>query len=93
MKALIDPNQKVICISSWTQSRPYTPTFTEISNSLRVAQVEQESFLVAEPYFWVDCADDVVADRYYYDSITKQINPIIDAPYPGASTSSGLAQI
>ena len=93
MKALIDQNQQVSYISSWTQSRPYVPTFTVIPNAWRVAQVEQESFPVADPYFWVDCADDVVADRFYYDSTTQQINPIVDAPYPGASTSSGLTQV
>lgn len=35
----------------------------------RVAQVEQDEniFAVAEALFWVDCADDVVADLFWYD--------------------------
>lgn len=41
----------------------------------RVAQVaaDNETFVVAEGLFWVDCADDVVADQFYYDPITQQI--------------------
>lgn len=33
----------------------------------RVAQVSNVSFDVASPLFWVECADDVVADQFYYD--------------------------
>ncbi len=35
----------------------------------RVAQVEQNEnvFAVAEGLFWVDCAEDVVADNFWYD--------------------------
>ena len=29
----------------------------------RVAQVDSESFEVAQPLFWVDCTDDVKADQ------------------------------
>jgi hypothetical protein len=41
----------------------------------RVAQVaaDNETFVVAEGLFWVDCADDVVADQFYYDPSTQQI--------------------
>lgn len=41
----------------------------------RVAQVaaDNEIFDVAEGLFWADCANDVIADRFYYDSNTKQI--------------------
>jgi hypothetical protein len=44
-------------------------------NGYRVAQVatDNEIFEVAEGLFWVDCADDVVADRFYYEPNTKQI--------------------
>lgn len=44
----------------------------------RVAQVEpdNQTFAVAEPLFWVACADDVVADEWYYDYQQKIINPI-----------------
>jgi hypothetical protein len=33
----------------------------------RVAEVSYNNFDVAPPLFWVDCADDVVADVYWYD--------------------------
>ena len=48
----------------------------------RVAQVasDNETFEVAEGLFWVDCADDVVADRFYYEPNTKQILAIPPAP-------------
>jgi len=41
----------------------------------RVAQVEldTEIFSVANPLFWTACADDVVADQFYYNSTTTQI--------------------
>jgi len=42
----------------------------------RVAEVEPESFSVAEPLFWVDCADDVVADYFWYDPQDQTIKPI-----------------
>lgn len=41
----------------------------------RVAQVEPEEniFPVADPLFWLDCADDVVADVFWYDPVNQQI--------------------
>ena len=41
----------------------------------RVAQVEADTniFAVAEGMFWMDCADDVVADQFWYDPADKQI--------------------
>jgi hypothetical protein len=42
----------------------------------RVAQVEQESFEIAEPLFWVDCADDVKPDQYWYDIADRTIKPV-----------------
>jgi hypothetical protein len=42
----------------------------------RVAQVEQQEFEVALPLFWVDCADDVVADQFWYDPVDQTIKPI-----------------
>lgn len=43
----------------------------------RVAQVEPagSEFPIGEPFFWVDCADDVVADQFYYDTTTQSIVP------------------
>jgi hypothetical protein len=41
----------------------------------RVAQVEPDNktFPVADELFWVDCADDVVADQFWYDPSDQQI--------------------
>lgn len=47
----------------------------------RVAQVEDaaNTFEVAPSLFWVDCADDVVADQFWYDPSDELIkaNPIV----------------
>jgi hypothetical protein len=88
MKALIAINETPIKqITSWnTGTTPPTPISTNIPNSCRVAQVEpdDQTFPVAEPLFWTDCANDVVADAFYYDTVTKAINPIVNAPIPAA---------
>lgn len=64
----------------------------------RVAEVAIQSFEVAPPYFWVACADDIVADQFWYDPSDETIKPIpepvvptqlVDAPQPvtqGAQT-------
>lgn len=46
------------------------------SNGYRVAQVEETPFPVADTLFWVECSDDIVADRYYYDPSDETIKPI-----------------
>jgi len=52
MKALISPNEKIT---------DYLGNVGE-----RVAQVQQTTFEVAPPLFWIDCPDDCVADLWYY---------------------------
>lgn len=88
MKALIAPNETLILeIISWnTLVTPPTPVYRSIPNSCRVAQVEpdNQTFPVADPLFWTDCADDVVADQWYYDTVELTINKIINAPKPSA---------
>ena len=44
----------------------------------RVAQVEQDAnvFAVASTLFWVDCADDVVQDRFWFDPVDQTIKPV-----------------
>lgn len=44
----------------------------------RVAQVEQEEniFALADDFFWVDCADNVIADDFWYDPSDQSIKPI-----------------
>jgi len=53
-------------------------------NGYRVAQIidAADKFPVGEPnHFWVECPDDVVADTYWYDSVTQSfvIVPIPEA--------------
>ena len=62
MKALISPNEKV-----------YLP---DGSIGERVAEVKPDDqiFTVADPLFWMACADNVVADQFYYNG--TEILPI-----------------
>jgi hypothetical protein len=52
----------------------------------RVAQVEDATniFEVADALFWVDCADDVVADEFWYDPSDQLIkaNPVVVVETP-----------
>jgi hypothetical protein len=41
-------------------------------NGYRIAQVEEVTFPVGEPIYWLECADDVVADLWYFDTTTQQ---------------------
>jgi hypothetical protein len=43
----------------------------------RVAQVEPtgQTFPVASDFFWTPCADDVVADQFWYDPVDQTIKP------------------
>ncbi|CAB4132450.1 hypothetical protein UFOVP259_37 [uncultured Caudovirales phage] len=41
----------------------------------RVAQVADAEFEVAEPLFWVDCADTDKADQCWYDPADQTIKP------------------
>lgn len=83
-KALIDPNAVVSALTSWVYNettKKYTPVFTEIPNSDRVAEVQSVDFPVSPPLFWVACADDVVADAWYYNNATQQIL-VVPPPAP-----------
>jgi hypothetical protein len=42
-------------------------------NGYRVAQVADITFEVAEPLFWVECSNDIVADDFYYDTQTNSL--------------------
>ena len=85
MQAIIDPRNKVLYISSWDETTPNSPTpiFSPIANSARVCQVESEAtFNIAAPLFWTSCSDDVVADRFYYQTNTSTFLVISNAPLP-----------
>lgn len=82
--ALISPNESPIqYISGWTTDIPHEPIYTPIANSCRVAEVEDQTFEVAEPLFWTPCEDNVKADHFYYNTSDKEIYPVPEpAPYP-----------
>ena len=42
----------------------------------RVAEISELGFEVAEPLFWVDCADTDKADQCWYDPSDQTIKPI-----------------
>jgi hypothetical protein len=50
----------------------------------RVAQVvnEGQTFEVGSPLFWTSCADDVIADEFWYDPSDDTIKPIPVPPEP-----------
>jgi hypothetical protein len=84
MQAFIDPTTTVQYIQSWTAEKPYKPIWATYPNSGRVCQVEPDNktFPIGLPYFWTPCADDVLADQFWYDTVNKVINPVENAPYP-----------
>lgn len=93
--ALIDPTVSVSQLTAW-QPNPdtsspykYLPVYTPIANSARVAETAASEFPVAEPLFWVQCADDVAADQWYFDMVTQMCSAVpAPAPYPDAPVVS-----
>ena len=81
MKALIDPRFSVQYVDSWSGT-PLKPVYATYPDSARVCQVADAEFEVAQPLFWVDCADDVIADEFYYDTQQNIIFPVVNAPKP-----------
>jgi hypothetical protein len=47
-----------------------------VETGYRVAEVAAQAFEVHSNLFWVDCADDVVADQFWYDPVEQTIKPI-----------------
>lgn len=77
-QALISPNET-------TYSYDGTPL------GQRIAQVNNLTFDVAPPLFWVECADDVVADQFYYaDGIILPVP--VPAPPPVAAPMTETIQ-
>lgn len=84
-QALIDPTISVQHIVSWTvptPAKPSQPVYETYPNSARVAEVIGTTFEVAPPLFWTECADDIIADQWYYDTISTAFNPVINADAP-----------
>jgi len=78
-KALISPAETVSYISGWTSKNQ--PIYTVIPNAERVAEVLDTTFEVAPPLFWVDCADNIIADQWYYDSVLT-VFVVVPSPAP-----------
>jgi hypothetical protein len=83
--ALISPaEQPIKYVSGYTTDTPPGLIWSDIENSCRVAEVESQTFEVSPPLFWTPCADDVVADKWYYNTSDNIIYPIPPSPpYPG----------
>ena len=91
--ALIDPTAAGITMSGWNPPVPpetrYTPIVEIIADAARVAEVADAEFPITPPLFWTPCADDVVADQWYYDTVSQQIIQIpAIPPYPGTEGST-----
>lgn len=56
------------------------------TDNFLVCEVAEESFEVAPPLFWVDCADEVTAYNYYFDTVEQAMKPIERHPEPVQST-------
>ena len=64
MQALISPNEPV-----------YNYATPPVQIGERIAQVSTETFPVAEPLYWVECADDVDPTTYYWNGSTCVAKP------------------
>jgi hypothetical protein len=81
-QALIDPGTSVQHIIYWTvptPTQPSQPVYATYPNSARVAEVINTTFEVAPPLFWTSCADNIVADQWYYDTSNASFNPVVNA--------------
>ena len=86
-KALVDTQTSVQHIASWveipdTTPKQYNAIYETYANSARVCEVSDTPFEVYKTLIWLDCADDVVADQYYYDTESKTIKPVENAEQP-----------
>jgi hypothetical protein len=93
MKALISPNEiyNYEWVVSWDKQGTreatgglidnWVPTFNQVLEVTRVADVVEVAFDVAEPLFWVDCASDCTRDNCYYkDSVV--VKKPVSVEYP-----------
>ena len=81
--ALISPNESVSYISGWTEETYPKEIITTIPNAYRIAEINDATFEVAIPLFWVECSDNIISHEFYYDSVMKTIIEIPDTPpYP-----------
>jgi len=58
----------------------------------RVAEVTVQPFEVAPPLFWVQCADDVATDQFYWDGNTCVTIPPRPTPVAQLTTATTTGQ-
>ena len=66
-----------------------------VESGYRVAQVATDdmTFVVADGLFWVDCADDIVQDKFYFDPISQEIVPLPKPPIQPKPKTTGTVTI
>lgn len=83
MNALINPLAQAMQIVSWggknTKDDPIHPNLEPIPNSAVICEVREQTFEVAPPLYWINCAD-VTAHRSYLDTLDNQIKEVVDVP-------------
>lgn len=84
-EAMISPVEPRQYQSGWDEAN--NPIYVE---GYRVAQVvpEGQTFPMAEPIYWMLCADDVEQDTYYFDTTANAILPVPVCP-PNPSVVEG----
>ncbi len=82
MKALISPLETTQYISGWTVDNPPVAVIENIPNAYRIVEVAEQEFEVAEPFYWVDIADNLVTENVYYDSSDNTIKIVQDVAEP-----------
>lgn len=81
-QALISPLEQIQQVKDWIKvDNKWMPVFTVIPDSARIAETTENPFEVAEPLFWVECQNNIIADKYYYNLISREIILVPD-PVP-----------
>lgn len=47
-----------------------------------ISCVNPDSFEVCQPFYWIECTDNVMAYQYWYDPVTEIISEIPQPPDP-----------
>ena len=66
--------------------KKFNPTMATIEECVRVCDVAQTAFEVAEPFFWVDCPTGCTRDNSYYKDGEVHLKPQ-SIPYPDDTIS------
>ena len=62
----------------------------KVSIGVRIAEVQNLTFEVAEPLYWVDCPNDCNASTWFYNEATLNCEPIL-LPIPTAEENKQTA--